>query len=139
MLFALICIVAIFGAGILLFSTVGLAIALIGALFMGISVTVIKLFILPRFEARDRLRLANDNIRITPERLEVRYDGYKKGYVIDCFYTSPETGRKFVFSTPPFAADPTPYLFDAKILVIANRVDYSNYYIDMNGLENIVK
>jgi hypothetical protein len=43
-----------------------------------------------------------------------------------------------VFSTQPFAADPTPYLFDAKISVIANRVDYSNYYIEMNGLENIV-
>ena len=132
-------ILAILVVCMLLFTGLGLAVALIGGLFMGISMMVIKLFILPRFEERDRLRLANDNIRITPERLEVRYDGYKKGYVIDCFYTSPETGRKFVFSTPPFAADPTPYLFDAKISVIANRIDYSNYYIDMNGLDNIVK
>ncbi|MBE6869065.1 MAG: hypothetical protein J6Z29_04605 [Ruminococcus sp.] len=139
MIFSLIAIIVILAAGVLLFTTLGLAVALIGGLFMGISVTIIKLFIMPRFEERDQLRLANDNIRITPERLEVRYDGYKKGYVIDCFHTSPETGKKFVFSTQPFAADPTPYLFDAKISVIANRVDYSNYYIEMNGLENIVK
>ena len=139
MLFLIVLIIAALGGLTFAALGLGLVVAVIGGLFMGISVTVIKLFILPRFEERERLRLANDNIRITPERLEVRYDGYKNGYVIDCFYTSPETGRKFVFSTPPFAADPTPYLFDAKLSVVANRVDYSNYYIEMNGLDNIVK
>ncbi|MCR5542040.1 MAG: hypothetical protein K6F71_14630 [Ruminococcus sp.] len=139
MLFLIVLIIAALGGLTFAALGLGLVVAVIGGLFMGISVTVIKLFILPRFEERERLRLANDNIRITPERLEVRYDGYKNGYVIDCFYTSPETGRKFVFSTPPFANDPTPYLFDAKLSVVANRVDYSNYYIEMNGLDNIVK
>ena len=139
MLFLIVLIIAALGGLTFAALGLGLVVAVIGGLFMGISVTVIKLFILPRFEERERLRLANDNIRITPERLEVRYDGYKNGYVIDCFYTSPETGRKFVFSTPPFANDPTPYLFEAKLSVVANRVDYSNYYIEMNGLDNIVK
>ena len=139
MLFLIVLIIAALGGLTFAALGLGLVVAVIGGLFMGISVTVIKLFILPRFEERERLRLANDNIGITPERLEVRYDGYKNGYVIDCFYTSPETGRKFVFSTPPFANDPTPYLFDAKLSVVANRVDYSNYYIEMNGLDNIVK
>ena len=139
MLFLIVLIIAALGGLTFAALGLGLVVAVIGGLFMGISVTVIKLFILPRFEERERLRLANDNIRITPERLEVRYDGYTNGYVIDCFYTSPETGRKFVFSTPPFANDPTPYLFDAKLSVVANRVDYSNYYIEMNGLDNIVK
>ena len=139
MLFLIVLIIAALGGLTFAALGLGLVVAVIGGLFMGISVTVIKLFILPRFEERERLRLANDNIRITPERLEVRYDGYKNGYVIDCFYTSPETGRKFVFSTPPFANDPTPYLFEAKLSAVANRVDYSNYYIEMNGLDNIVK
>ncbi len=139
MIFIITVIVAIIAIFFGLFATLGIAVAVICGLFMGISVTIIKLFILPRFEARERLRLANDNVRLSPEKLEVRYDSYKNGYVIDCFYTSPETGRKFVFSTQPFATDPTPYLFDAKLTIVANRVDYSNYIVDTNGLDNIIR
>ena len=43
MIFALIAIIVILAAGVLLFTTLGLAVALIGGLFMGISVTIIKL------------------------------------------------------------------------------------------------
>ncbi len=139
MIFIITVIVAIIAVFFGLFATLGIAVAVICGLFMGISVTIIKLFILPRFETRERLRLANDNVRLSPEKLEVRYDSYKNGYVIDCFYTSPETGRKFVFSTQPFATDPTPYLFDAKLTIVANRVDYSNYIVDTNGLDNIIR
>lgn len=139
MILAITAFIAIIAICTALFASLGLAVALICGLFMGISVAIIKIFILPRFEAREKLRLANDNVRLTPEKLEVRYDDYKKGYIVDCFYTSPETGRRFVFSTHPFANDPTKYLFDAKLTIVANRVDYSNYLIETNGLEDIVK
>ncbi|HCJ41999.1 hypothetical protein [uncultured Ruminococcus sp.] len=134
MLLALLCTIILIAAVAGLFFSVGLAAALIGGLFMGISMTVIKLFILPRFEKRDKMRLANDNVRIIPEKLEVRYDNYKNGYVIDCYYHSPETGRQFVFTTQPLPNDPTPYLRDTKITVVANRIDYSNYYVDLGGI-----
>ena len=125
------------GVGIALFWTVGIAAALIAAFFTAISVTVIKLFILPKFEARDKYRLETDNVRLRPEKLEVRFDTLKNGYVIDCIYNSPETGRKFVFTTKPYAQDPTPYLAEAKIAIVTNRIDYSNYYIDIQGLESL--
>lgn len=118
-----------------LFITVGLIAALIGAVCLGLTMTVIKIFIVPRFEERDRMRLQTDNIRLTPDKLEVRYDGYKNGYVIDCHYTSPETGKKFVFSTEPFPGDPTHMLGNTNITVVTNRVDFSNYYVDIGGLE----
>lgn len=118
------------------FFAFGLVASAIAAVVMGIVMTVIKIFIVPRFEARDRFRLETDNVRLRPEKLEVRFDNLKNGYVIDCFYTSPETGKKFVFSTEPFAKDPTPFLTDAKLTVVANRVDYSNYYVDLVELKD---
>lgn len=134
MVIAIVAVIIMIVVVIGLFWSVGLIAALIGAFFMGITMTIIKIFIVPRFEERDKMRLATDNIRITPDKLEVRYDGYKNGYVIDCYYTSPETGKKFVFSTEPFPGDPTPYLGSANISVVTNRVDYSNYYVDIAGL-----
>ena len=133
MLLGLAGLVVALAVGIALFFSVGLAAALIGGLFLGISMTVIKIFIVPRFEQRDKMRLATDNVRIIPEKLEVRFDNYKNGYVIDCYYHSPETGRQFVFTTQPMPKDPTPYLMDTKITVVTNRIDYSNYYVDLGG------
>lgn len=134
MIIAIVAMIIMLAVVIALFWSVGLIAALIGAIIMGITMTIIKIFIVPRYEERDRMRLATDNIRITPDKLEVRYDGYKNGYVIDCHYTSPETGKKFVFSTEPFPNDPTPYLGGANISVVTNRIDYSNYYVDIGGL-----
>ena len=136
MVFAIIAAVAVIVVALLLFWTVGLVAAAVAAVCMGISVTVIKLFILPRFEQRDKYRLATDNVRITPERLEVRYDSYKNGYVIDCFYTSPETGKKFVFQSETYPNDPTQMIADKRLTVVANRVDYSNYYIETDSLKD---
>ncbi|MBP3799009.1 MAG: hypothetical protein J6I46_14715 [Ruminococcus sp.] len=122
---------------IVLLMTVGLAAAAIGGIFVAISVAVIKVFIIPKFEARERYRLASDNLRITPEKLEVRFDSYKGGYVIDCYYTAPDTGKKFVFTSEPMPNDPSAYLNSANITVVTNRIDYSNYYVDMDGKDRI--
>ena len=121
---------------IVLFWTLGIAAALIGAVIMGITTTIIKIFIVPKFEARDRYRLASDNVRLSPEKLEVRFDNLKNGYVVDCFYTSPETGRRFVFSTEPFPNDPTPYLGTVRLTIVTNRIDYSNYYVETADLKD---
>ena len=134
MIMAVVAVIVIFLVMIALFFGVGLIAALVGGLIMGITMTIIKIFIVPKYEERDRLRLATDNVRLTPDKLEVRYDGYKNGYVVDCYYTSPETEKKFVFSTEPFPNDPTYALKDARVTVVTNRVDYSNYYVDIGGL-----
>ena len=138
MITAIIGLALVLVVGFALLWTVGLAAALIGGLFMGISVTVIKLFILPRFEAREAYRLQTDNVTLTPQKLEVRYDNYKNGYVVDCYYHSPETDREFVFTTEAFPQDPTPYLNSARLSVVANRIDYSNYYVDSTDLKRLM-
>lgn len=120
--------------GLLAFGVFGAIIALIIGLFMLIIAGVIKLFIMPWFENRDRMRLDTDHKLIMPDRQEVRYDGYNGYYVIDCYHTDPETGREFVFSSAPFANDPTPLLGGVKLGIFVNPIDYSNYYVDTSKL-----
>ena len=137
MIIAIAAIVAAIAVMVVAMLTFGFAAAAICGVFTAITVAIMKIFIMPKFEKRDKLRLETDNVRLTPERLEVRFDNLKNGYVIDCLYTSPDTGKKFVFTTQPYQQDPTPYLAEAKIAVVTNRVDYSNYYVDIRGLERL--
>lgn len=126
--------IAIILVMIVLTFTVGIVFAIVGGIVLAITTAVIKIFIIPKFEQRDRFRLESDNLRITPEKIEVRFDNYKNGYVIDCHHTAPDTGKKFVFTSEPMPNDPSPYIRSANITVVTNRIDYSNYFVDLSGL-----
>lgn len=136
MVLGIIAVIAVLAVALGLFWALGIVAALIGAVFMGITMTVIKLFIVPRFEARDQFRLATDNVRLDPEKLVVRYDELKRGYVVDCYYHVPETGRQCIFTTEPMAEDPTPLLSRKRLTIVTNRIDYSNYYVDISELKD---
>ncbi|MBR1862817.1 MAG: hypothetical protein IJ806_01845 [Ruminococcus sp.] len=120
--------------GLLAFGIIGAVIALIVGFFMLIVASVIKAFIIPWFSNRDKMRLDSDHKLIIPDRQVVRFDSLNGGYVIDCYHTDPDTGREFVFTSPPFAEDPTARVNGTQLGVFVNPIDYSNYYVDVSKL-----
>lgn len=120
--------------GLLIFGTMGAIVMLIVGFFMLIFSLFAKSFIIPWFENRDKTRLDTDHKLIIPDKQVIRIDNYNGCYYIDCYHTDPESGREFVFTSQPFAQDPTPLVNGIKLGVFVNSVDYSNYYVDTSKL-----
>lgn len=110
-----------------------------GIIILAVILLIIKYAVVPSFENRKRRRLDEAHMLIIPQKQVVRVDvnqtinGYNP-YVIDCYYTDQQTGREFVFISPPFMRDPTPYLSGIQLGVFVDPQDYSNYYVDVSQL-----
>lgn len=100
-----------------------------------ITVGSIKFLIVPYFEKRTQRRLDENHKLIVVQDFKVRVDvnqsidGFNP-YVIDCYYTDPNTGRSFVFTSKPFLRDPSSFLNRSEMGVFVDPTDYSNYYVD---------
>ena len=109
------------------------------AVILLLTLPVIKFMIVPYFENRQHKRLDDNHILLLAQRQAVRIDvnqrinGYNP-YVIDCYYTDENTGRQFVFTSPPFMTDPSPYLGGVTLGIFVNPEDYSNYYVDVSKI-----
>ena len=117
----------------LIFWLAGIVLAV--GVFILIMIAVIKLLIVPYFENRQKARLDANHILLTSEKTVVRVDtnqflnGFNP-YVIDCYYTSPESGREYVFTSEPFMVDPSTYISGRALGIFVDPLDYSNYYVD---------
>lgn len=138
-LIGLLLVIAVPLAIVLIWGAAFAAMAIVVGVIMAIACVIIKLCIVPYFVNRQKMRLDQNHILLVPQRMKVRvdvntvYNGFNP-YVIDCYYTDENTGREFVFTSPPFTTDPTPYLNGATLGVFVNPVDYSNYYVDVSQL-----